>query len=330
MLHRARGGTAGGKKDLLPSCVSAQGGEAMSAPDSGAAPERTCNHYWRVYHPGYHTNVDRCLFCGAIGDRRENEVFGYDVQTFENLKRDLAVPLASPQPHQVQSDFMTRTPDESPQYAKVASPGLTELEGSQENYVKVGESGRWFQVGFPDAVPPWNGKDRTVSFWDYRAAINHGKILWEEIQRIRSLIRFPILPAPAAPPSPSREEGEIERDIAMCSEPLELASDIILDDLDEVRFQDFKEAAGRLAAEVRRLRESHGMSWKSIINPPKLPRGHKDRDPGLEYLIWPVFENVGSTAFFGTRATNHPCFYKYGAEIHGITHWDYLPKGPRA
>lgn len=65
------------------------------------------------------------------------------------------------------------------------------------------------------------------------------------------------------------------------------------------------------------------------------PRCKRDPDElGVEVLIWPrnlpygSADDVGSTAFYGRRATGKPTFYKYGAEIHGITHWAYMPDGP--
>lgn len=72
------------------------------------------------------------------------------------------------------------------------------------------------------------------------------------------------------------------------------------------------------------------MSWKKVSKPPRLPEDHKENDLGIEYLVWPRLRMIGGTAFFGTRATGSPCFYRYGAQIHGLTHWDHLPKGPAA
>jgi hypothetical protein len=49
---------------------------------------------------------------------------------------------------------------------------------------------------------------------------------------------------------------------------------------------------------------------------------------GVEVLVWPRLDDVGGTAFFGRRVTSTPAFYKYGAVIHHVTHWQPLPAGP--
>lgn len=57
------------------------------------------------------------------------------------------------------------------------------------------------------------------------------------------------------------------------------------------------------------------------------------RDPdslGTEVLVWPRdLPDIGATVFYGRRATGKPEFYKYGAVVHGITHYAYLPEGPK-
>ena len=54
---------------------------------------------------------------------------------------------------------------------------------------------------------------------------------------------------------------------------------------------------------------------------------------GTPVLIWPrnplEQDNVDGHAYYGRRATGRPAFYKYGAEILGVTHWMNLPDGPR-
>ena len=67
---------------------------------------------------------------------------------------------------------------------------------------------------------------------------------------------------------------------------------------------------------------------------PKCPR---DPDAlGESVLIWPrnpqgdEHSGVDGHAYYGRRATGKPAFYKHGAEIHGVTHWMPMPKGPNA
>ena len=48
---------------------------------------------------------------------------------------------------------------------------------------------------------------------------------------------------------------------------------------------------------------------------------------GVEVLIWPRGED-GATAYFGRRITHRPTFYKHGAVLHYVTHWQPLPDGP--
>lgn len=89
----------------------------MSAPDSGAAPELLpcpfCGGKKGLEVRGH--SISRlcveCHVCGAV--LYGNAVSAEEAVEEWNLRADLATPLTSPQPHQVQSDFMTRTPDES-------------------------------------------------------------------------------------------------------------------------------------------------------------------------------------------------------------------------
>ncbi len=79
-------------------------------------------------------------------------------------------------------------------------------------------------------------------------------------------------------------------------------------------------------AELREKCEELRMKWISVND--KLPRCPRDeRSPGTEVLIWPRAEH-SVTAVYGRRATGYPAFYMYGAQIHGVTHWMPLPKGP--
>lgn len=50
-------------------------------------------------------------------------------------------------------------------------------------------------------------------------------------------------------------------------------------------------------------------------------------------LIWPRNTKAAQVAhegfaYYGRRCTGRPAFYLYGAEIHGVTHWMPMPKGP--
>lgn len=65
------------------------------------------------------------------------------------------------------------------------------------------------------------------------------------------------------------------------------------------------------------------------------------RDPnasGTPVLIWPRnpgkdrFDNVHQIdgfCYYGRRATGRPAFYLFGAAIHGVTHWQPMPEGPK-
>jgi hypothetical protein len=50
---------------------------------------------------------------------------------------------------------------------------------------------------------------------------------------------------------------------------------------------------------------------------------------GVEVIIWPRCANGEATAFYGRRCTDKPTFYRYGAVIHGVTHWMELPEPPK-
>lgn len=51
---------------------------------------------------------------------------------------------------------------------------------------------------------------------------------------------------------------------------------------------------------------------------------------GLEVLIFPSTKVPGTadlnTAFFGRRVTDKPCFYRFGATLHNVQKWAYIPR----
>ena len=58
------------------------------------------------------------------------------------------------------------------------------------------------------------------------------------------------------------------------------------------------------------------------------PYNRKIGSHGVEVLIWPAMESGERTAFFGRRISQKPMFYRYGAPVHGVTHWMPVPDGP--
>ncbi|VWD01485.1 hypothetical protein BLA17378_05268 [Burkholderia aenigmatica] len=67
--------------------------------------------------------------------------------------------------------------------------------------------------------------------------------------------------------------------------------------------------------------------WVSVDE--KLPScKRKHGTLGVEVLIWPAMESGERTAFFGRRISQKPTFYRYGAPVHGVTHWMPLPAEP--
>lgn len=68
------------------------------------------------------------------------------------------------------------------------------------------------------------------------------------------------------------------------------------------------------------------MSWMPIETAP--PHNPKPHSPGTEYLIHPPTHGGDRTAFFGRRLGGKACWYRYGAELHHITHWQPLPEPP--
>nr|WP_249192071.1 DUF551 domain-containing protein [Burkholderia ambifaria] len=67
--------------------------------------------------------------------------------------------------------------------------------------------------------------------------------------------------------------------------------------------------------------------WISVDE--RLPAcNRKASSQGIEVLIWPAMESGEKTAFFGKRISMKPMFYRYGAPVHGVTHWMALPDAP--
>lgn len=87
-------------------------------------------------------------------------------------------------------------------------------------------------------------------------------------------------------------------------------------------------AALELAAYVAALRTTLiRETWISIDE--KLPTcNRKAGSLGVEVLIYPAMETGERTAFFGRRISQKPTFYRYGAPVHGVTHWMPLPDAP--
>ncbi len=72
--------------------------------------------------------------------------------------------------------------------------------------------------------------------------------------------------------------------------------------------------------------------WISVND--RLPECDKTPDSfGVQVLVYPHVKNFGTTtspiAFYGTRVTDEPTFYFYGAVVNTITHWMPLPEGPK-
>ncbi|MGN8184539.1 DUF551 domain-containing protein [Burkholderia sp. 22088] len=87
-------------------------------------------------------------------------------------------------------------------------------------------------------------------------------------------------------------------------------------------------AALELAAYVAALRTTLiRETWIRIDE--KLPTcNRKAGSLGVEVLIYPAMETGERTAFFGRRISQKPTFYRYGAPVHGVTHWMPLPDAP--
>src|SRR5690606_31871407 len=70
------------------------------------------------------------------------------------------------------------------------------------------------------------------------------------------------------------------------------------------------------------------VGWKpSSVEPPHNPK--KD-SLGTEYLIYPPTSSWGRTAFYGRRLGGVACWYRYGAQVHGVDYWQELPADPAA
>ncbi|MFA8336343.1 DUF551 domain-containing protein [Burkholderia cenocepacia] len=68
-------------------------------------------------------------------------------------------------------------------------------------------------------------------------------------------------------------------------------------------------------------------AWISVDN--ELPTcDRKAGSLGVEVLIYPAMETGERTAFFGRRISQKPMFYRYGAPVHGVTHWMPIPHAP--
>lgn len=72
--------------------------------------------------------------------------------------------------------------------------------------------------------------------------------------------------------------------------------------------------------------------WISVKE--KKPPYKRDPDAlGTPVLFWPVnpdkSNSVDGFGYYGRRATGRPAFYLFGAEIHGVTHWQPFPEGPQ-
>lgn len=76
-----------------------------------------------------------------------------------------------------------------------------------------------------------------------------------------------------------------------------------------------------------RIREAHSRNTKWVSVMERLPENAKDSVDAQEYLVFP--RDHGPTAFYGTRTSGKPEFYKYGAVIHGVTHYAALPAPPK-
>ncbi|RSB84924.1 DUF551 domain-containing protein [Burkholderia cenocepacia] len=87
-------------------------------------------------------------------------------------------------------------------------------------------------------------------------------------------------------------------------------------------------AALELAAYVAgRRTASDREAWITVEE--RLPTcNRKAGSLGVEVLIYPAMETGERTAFFGRRISRKPMFYRYGAPVHGVTHWMPIPDAP--
>ena len=78
------------------------------------------------------------------------------------------------------------------------------------------------------------------------------------------------------------------------------------------------------------------MKWISVKDrKPKAPKGDKLGVPILVCRELTLMERQLGTldrllAYYGRRATGRPCFYLWGTELHGVTHWMPMPAPPEA
>jgi hypothetical protein len=70
-------------------------------------------------------------------------------------------------------------------------------------------------------------------------------------------------------------------------------------------------------------------AWISVVE--RLPKCSRTKGSmSVEVLVWPLTESGEATAFYGRRVTDTPAFYRYGAVINHVTHWQPLPAPPAA
>lgn len=80
------------------------------------------------------------------------------------------------------------------------------------------------------------------------------------------------------------------------------------------------------------LRSSTNWNDASKVKP-RCPR--KPHSLGTPVIVYQPGANtkIGERrvfeAYYGKRLSSSPCFYLYGSELHGITHWHPLPKEPK-
>jgi hypothetical protein len=85
-----------------------------------------------------------------------------------------------------------------------------------------------------------------------------------------------------------------------------------------------------IASALSQQPEARGVvdRWKpSSVEPPHNPK--KD-SLGTEYLIYPPTSGGDRTAFYGRRLGGAACWYRYGAQVHGVDYWQELPASPAA
>ncbi len=68
----------------------------------------------------------------------------------------------------------------------------------------------------------------------------------------------------------------------------------------------------------------------------ELPKcSRSKRALGVPVLIWPRNASAGrgpdvdGFCYYGKRATGKAAFYLFGSSLDGVTHWSYMPDGPK-